>query len=195
MVNNSEATLFLEAVVTALGSKLASRGFESQPLRQDLEKGDKLYWVRPYSWKIDMVTLWLDKRAPVALDPSLEIYLPLEESEESDSDPSIRNHFHGQGIGGVLGRSKSYYFPNFFGTLLPRRALAYARRIVRDVLCALPWFEKYASPQECLRKLRAGETKFGFNRGRLVQTIEEHLLRHSETQNSSGGIRLRGREH
>lgn len=163
--------------MSELEDTLSSKGFDRKPLQDELLEVRKFYWIRPVGWKNEAVTMWIKRQSPDALNLSLGVFLPLEESEQVGTNPPMGSMLDGKAIQGVLGSSKFYLLPNLFGVLLPSRAPILARRIGRDVLRALPWFEGYETPKDCLLKLRAGETNCGFSRGPAVQALEAYLRR------------------
>lgn len=177
---------FVNATNAGLDDFLQPEGFSAGPLQTNLEKVRKVYWVRPRGWKHDVLTINLNRRSADALDLSLEICLAEADDLSDGWAPSLDAWIDGLPIQGILHSQKVYYFPNFFGKLLPGRAPSFARRIGRDVKRAVPWFEKYATPEQCIGRLRAGKTNWGTAEV-PIQRLEDKLLKVIEDRGSAHG--------
>jgi hypothetical protein len=171
METNPKIQPFMRAVLGRLHESLPSAGFLGEARTLEVDKGTKLYWLRPGEWKADIINVWLDRRSKVRLTLSFEIHLPVSEENSSDIEPSLQTLFNGRSL------VDPYYFPNFFGTLLPRRADSFARRVEKAILNQLAWFDEFSTPEKCLHTLRSGESTWGDNRGAAVQALEDFLLR------------------
>lgn len=166
---------FLESVKTELRSRLSSSGFDRTPIAESVDRFRILYWVRRKRWKTDAVKVYHSTSLPDSLSVGLEVYLPLQDSDVTIGTTSIGIVLDGVDIGAVIRRGKPYYFPRLFDRFLVIRANSYARRVARDVMKAIRWFERYSDPQECLERLEAGETNWGENRGSAYQGLKQHL--------------------
>lgn len=186
MSRKDQVQIFLDSAIGELGAVLSSRGFKSDPFEDRLLEVVKFYWHRPSSWKFDVVTLWLRRRFPQGLHCSLEVFLSVEKllGREGERSSAIDSMVDGLAIQGILSGNKSYYFPNFFGKLLPGRAPSFARRVGRDVKRALPWFENYATPEQCIERLRAGQTNWGTAEV-PIQRLEDKLLKVIDERDSA----------
>lgn len=166
---------FVESVKRELGRRLSSGGFDATPVVETLDRFKILYWVRRKNWKSDAVKVYSYKSSADSLSVALEVYLPIQDDEVGLGTTSVGTVLHSVDIGAVINRGKPYYYPRFFDRFLVSRADSYARKLARDVEKSIRWFEDYSDPQECLRKLEAGETNWGDNRGKAYLALKRHM--------------------
>ena len=158
---------FLEAVSQALTGGLGPRGFSPDPSRSRSAEGLQWRgWSRDPGWKRDVVEITWPRKDPDHVLVHLRVVLPCPE-EETVLD--------GTTAAGVIGGRGRHLFPNLFGRLLPSRAESFGKEVLADTLKALPWFERYATPEDCRRMLEAGETNWGQARGKSYQTLRAYL--------------------
>jgi len=158
---------FVEAVSQALTEGLEPLRFARDPSRnrsiQDLSwRG----WTRDLGWKQTTVEISYPQQPDHVL-VHLRVYLPCPEGEETMLD--------GTSVAGVVGGRGRHYFPNLLGRLLPSGENRFGKEVLSDTLKALPWFERYSTPEACLRLLEAGETNWGQARGRSYQILKAYL--------------------
>ena len=157
----SVASLEIDGVLRPLG-------FEPLAAEEEREGYRFKLWRRDLGWKRDAVRMGWDKpphTSHVLL--SLDVWLPCPEGGETWLD--------GADVSYLAGKPGGYPFPSFFGKVTARGSEKLARKIAQDLAQALPWFERYVSPEECLRRLRAGETQRGMARGESYQILSAYL--------------------
>jgi len=158
---------FLEAVSHALTEGLEPH-FTRDPSRE--RSIQDLYWrgwTRDLGWKRDAVEISYPRKEPDGVLVHLRVYLPCPEGEETLLD--------GTSVAGVIGGRGRHSFPNLFGRPLPSRANKFGKEVLADTLKALPWFERYSTPEACLRLLEEGETNWGQARGRSYRILKAYL--------------------
>ncbi len=145
------AALHTSNVTAGLDSLLEPFGYRQ--FERAAKLGDLVIftWRRNSEWKSNEVQLGLERRMPTDMVVNFSVYIP-------DIERNAERILDGRTVEYLVGRSKPYYLPNFFGRVVSRSSSRYAKRICADTAKALQWFELFDSPEKCLVQLRAGET-------------------------------------
>ena len=130
-------------------------------------------WERDNPWKVDSVVLAHLPKAYGRLFVSFNVYL-------KEEGRSLRI-FDGMTIDGT-GNQNYFVIPAGFRKILwtPERFASYTARKTR---AQLSWFDAFTSPEDCLRRLRTGETNGAGSGGKAYSKFESILrsLRESPT--------------
>ena len=152
-------------VESSLSLLLEAHGFGAEPIRFETEQRDFTEWIRDRRWKQDVIRLHSRPLGEI-LGLGVEVRMP--------DIPDKLAMFDGRAANHVLGR-RGYYVPYGTGPVARWRTRALIRRISRDCLAVLEWFESSASPTAALARLRTGETNGCGSEGRAYSNTERYL--------------------
>jgi hypothetical protein len=87
--------------------------------------------------------------------------------------------FTGTNLRDAIGkRGPDYYLPSVCGVFRTSRCRKFVRQIVGDLEKGLAWFSDYRTVQDCLNKLRGGQTALGpIQEGKASGKANEFLAR------------------
>ena len=162
-----EASPYLLAVVATLGSELAAAGFVSAKNRKSDGKHRWDRWVRDAGWKHDVVEVSSVTRVGWSLIPHVSVELPHAAGGLGLLDGST--------VGAVVGRPSTYRYPLFYTFFAARRGPRFGRRVARDVVTALRFFDDYPTPAQALERLQADETVWCDARGQRYLVLRAAL--------------------
>lgn len=148
----------LEAASRELSRVLPRFGFASEFVRRS-DAAFRRHWIRDQSWRQDVVEIVYRRGGELSLILNLQVQFP--DIVDSDGDPMW---FDGRGL-------TTPRVPRLFAAL---RAPGYARRVVRQVVDRLDWFEQFATPVQCLARVKAEDFN-GPRAGRRLQQMVSYL--------------------
>ena len=158
----------LRVVSSEIDGILRPSGFERLVPEEEREGYRFKVWRLDLGWKQASVRMGWDKPPQTShILLSLGVWLPCPEGGETWVD--------GADVSSLAGKPGGYPLPSFFGKVTTRGCWKLGRRIAQDVTHAIPWLKKYSSPDECLRRLRSGETQRGMARGESYQILSAYL--------------------
>ncbi|KAB2969686.1 MAG: hypothetical protein F9K18_00915 [Thermoanaerobaculia bacterium] len=150
----------------AIGSTVAPAGFDRNP---EIFGGDRVFrrFRRRHGWKVDIIDLAHRRMEPSFFDVGLFVCFQLEDYE---------HQLDGQSLVQLVGGDE-YRLVTSFGFLHDWRCARTARRAANDLSRSLHWFDRLATPRQCLDFLGTPESLSPGPGSPIYIAMREHLLR------------------